>query len=207
MQSTIVVLIPVLLFSAVTAVQTEESLQEVMATSCVQDMSCEREPVDPAEFKWVRASSTLKGTRKNPKRYAATRAVDIKEKTAWCEGKAKSGLGERLVIKLKKPLTIDGVLVSPLFAKSIPAAKKNNRITAYILDFGVRAIRVKSAAFIIDVCGPPPNSCPELNAPQQVSFPALKTDSITLTIEKVERGAEYDDTCVSTLRLLKPDQD
>jgi hypothetical protein len=206
MRSCVFILLPVLLLSCLAAALEEEPPEELKATTCIQDMSCDREAVDPSMFEWVRASSTLKGSKKNPKLYEAAKAVDGSKKTAWCEGKAKSGLGERLVIKLKKPVTIDGVLVSPLYAKSIPVAQKNNRVTSYILDFGVRAYRVKSATFIVNVCGSPPNDCPEVNAPQQVKFPPLETDSITLTIEKVERGKKYDDTCVSTLKLLKPEK-
>lgn len=205
MKTTFPIMLIALCLAAPAAAQEEEALKEVTATTCIQDMSCEREAVDPGDFQSVRASSTLKGTKKKPKLYQAANVVDDRKDTAWCEGKKGSGLGERLVIKLKKPVTIDGVLVAPMYAKSMEVAAKNNQVTAYILDFGSSAIRVKSAPFTVNVCGPPPQDCTELNAPQQVSFPPVKTESVTLTIKKVERGKKYDDTCVSTFRLLKPD--
>ena len=200
-----IILFSLLLWISAAAAQEEEPLKEVTATTCIQDMSCEREAVDRSMYKSVQASSTLKGTGKKPKLYQAANAVDDREDTAWCEGKKGSGLGERLVIKLKKPVTVDGVLVAPMYAKSMKVAAKNNQVTVYVLDFGSSAIRVNSAPFTVNVCGPPPQDCTELNAPQQVAFPPVKTDSVTLTIKHVEHGKKYDDTCISTFRLLKPD--
>lgn len=198
-------LLPVLLGGGMALAGEKTSVEEITATSCMQDMSCERPVVGKSEIASVRASSTLKGTRKNPGRYAAVRVLDDDEKTAWCEGKKGPGEGERLVIELKQPVTIDGVLVSPMYARSIPVAKKNNRVTSYTLDFGVRTIRVTSAPYTVNTCGPPPMACPEVNAPQQVRFEPLETSKVTLTIEAVERGTRYDDTCISTLHLLEPD--
>jgi hypothetical protein len=168
-------------------------------TNCIQDMRCEqRDPVDRKLIKTITATSTLKD-KKN--RYKAENLLDDKEATAWCEGKPTDGVGESITIEFNQPVNLGGFYFSPMYAKSFNTARHNNRVKKLTVTVDGSSHPVTVDMFEHNECGPGPMACPELARPQAVFFPGgRKIKKLTIRIDKVEKGAKYNDTCLSTLR-------
>jgi len=176
---------------------------QLTATSCEQDMGCSRPAVERGDIKELRASSQLLKAKK-PKRYAPSNVLDDKEATAWCEGKSDDGVGEWISIGFKTEQVIDGLLITPFFGKSIKLAKSNNRITTLDLIVDSKNYRVNTAPLTYNMCGS--DDCAELNTSQQIHFgEPTKAKNITVYIREIERGSKYRDTCISTVKVLRPD--
>jgi hypothetical protein len=173
--------------------------QGITYTNCIQDMRCEqRDPVDRKLIKSVTASSTLKD-KKN--RYKAENVLDNQEATAWCEGKPNDGVGETVTIEFKRPVNLGGFYFSPMYAKSFKTARNNNRVKKLTVTIDGASHPVTVDIFEHNECGPGPMACPELTRPQAVFFPGgRKVKKLTVRIDLVEKGAKYNDTCLSTLR-------
>ncbi len=178
-----------------------EAGDSLSLADCVQDMSCYDSPVDAALLTAVRASSTLGS--KTPGRYAASNLVDEKEETAWCEGVQGPGVGQWVELELQRPPPVDKILITPMYAKSLDIAAANGRVKRFRLtiDGDVHAVEVHE--FTIDECLEEP--CLTLLAPQHVDLGGRAVQRVRLTIDAVEEGAKYADTCLSTLHLVPPE--
>lgn len=79
------------------------------------------EPLPVAE---VQASSTLRGAGDV---YAAFRAVDGTARTGWCEGRADTGIGEQVRVKLAGKVSVRQLKIFAGFWKSDALKAANNR--------------------------------------------------------------------------------
>lgn len=170
----------------------------IIYTNCIQDMRCEqRDPVDLKLVKTVTATSTLKD-KKN--RYKPENLLDANEATAWCEGKPTDGVGESITIEFKQPVNLGGFYFSPMYAKSFKTMRNNNRVKKFTVTTDGASHPVTVDVFEHNECGPGPMACPELTRPQAVFFPGgRQVKKLTVRIDQVEKGAKYNDTCLSTL--------
>ena len=192
--------VAVVVVSAVPAIAAPVEL-----ASCEQDMGCSFEPV-PSNRLTIRASSTL-ADKKN--RYAAAMLLDDDEKTAWCEGKKEDGIGETITVEFRQPTKVELILITPFYAKSFDTATKNNRVARLTLNLDGEKIAVVAGPHMYNMCGEvvdPKIPCTELSAPQNFALDKVRTlKRVVLTIDAVDRGSAYRDTCLSTLRFLQPE--
>ncbi|HAK59563.1 MAG TPA: hypothetical protein DCO77_04160 [Nitrospiraceae bacterium] len=142
----------------------------------------------------VKASSTLKPISK----YKAERVKDMEEGTAWAEGRTGDGIGEYLLLQLKKPRTISQIGIMPGYAKSRKHYYANNRvaeITAIVNDS-----YTVTSSFPDEYVSYYP-AYPKAYHYIDISGYKGKVRTIKLVIDKVYKGAKYEDTCISEIIL------
>jgi hypothetical protein len=132
----------------------------------------------------ITASSVLPG--KND-RYAASRALDERTDTAWCEGAADEGIGATLTIAFETPADIDEVMLEPGMRGSAKLFAANNRPT-----------RLE-----VQADGGPVVAVTSKGQDKPVARLAAKAvKQLTIRIAAVEKGA-MNDSCISEVTLRR----
>ncbi|WP_342445077.1 discoidin domain-containing protein [Paenibacillus sp. FSL L8-0638] len=130
------------------------------------------------------ASSTLPDQAGNS--YAARNIMDGDASTAWCEGVKGDGIGEWIKIDFGSMQELKGFELINGLAKSSKAFQANNRVKRMKLEFSNGQTMMIDNDFI---------SNEFLDNPIHTSF-------VKITIEAVERGSKYHDTCMSEIRFF-----
>ncbi|TKH33325.1 hypothetical protein C1I59_23220 [Paenibacillus polymyxa] len=130
------------------------------------------------------ASSTLPDQAGNS--YAARNIMDGDASTAWCEGVKGDGIGEWIKIDFGSMQELKGVELINGLAKSSKAFQANNRVKRMKLEFSNGQTMMVDNDFIRNEF---------LDNPIHTSF-------VKITIEAVERGTKYHDTCMSEIRFF-----
>lgn len=130
------------------------------------------------------ASSTLPDQAGNS--YAAQNIMDGDASTAWCEGVKGNGIGEWIKIDFGSMQELKGFELINGLAKSSKAFQANNRVKRMKLEFSNGQTMMIDNDFI---------SNEFLDKPIHTSF-------VKITIETVERGTKYHDTCMSEIRFF-----
>jgi hypothetical protein len=118
---------------------------------------------------------------------AAALAIDGDPETAWCEGVAGDGVGERLTVYLAEPAMIEAVRLKAGYQKDAERFEQNRAPTAATLLVGGTSQRLELVA-------------------EQAVFSELRlaepvmSDSITLVIEATTE-APFAVTCISEMEL------
>ncbi len=136
----------------------------------------------------------------NGKLYWGMNLVDDDPSTVWAEGVSGTGVGESITLKLDRVQPVFGVLICNGYTANYDLYSNNGMLTDVKVDFGEGKVIQASldgyayenftAADLAD-CN---QNKVELDAP-------VMTDTITITITGATRGAKYDDTCVSGVRV------
>lgn len=142
----------------------------------------------------VNASSTLRPV----ETYNADKAKDWERGTAWVEGKEGDGVGEYLVLKLKKPAPITQIGLIPGYAKSRDAYFNNNRVA--------QMTAVINGDYKVTSTIPDEFTSYNLQHPKAYHFIDISgygkpVNTIKLIIDKVHPGAKFQDTCISEIIL------
>ncbi|MGG4216919.1 discoidin domain-containing protein [Paenibacillus jamilae] len=134
--------------------------------------------------KKISASSTLSDQAGNS--YAARNIMDGDASTAWCEGVKGDGIGEWIKIDFGSVQELNGFKLINGLAKSSNAFQANNRVKRMKLEFSNGQTMMIDNDFIRNEF---------LDKPIHTSF-------VKITIEAVERGTKYHDTCMSEIRFF-----
>lgn len=132
----------------------------------------------------ISASSTLSDQAGNT--YAARNIVDGDASTAWCDGVKGDGIGEWVKIDFGSMQELKGFELINGLAKSSNAFQVNNRVKRMKLEFSNGQTMMIDNNFLSN------------------EFPddAIHTSFVKITIEAVERGTKYHDTCMSEIRFF-----
>ncbi|WP_231503770.1 NADase-type glycan-binding domain-containing protein [Paenibacillus sp. 1-18] len=130
------------------------------------------------------ASSTLPDQAGNS--YAARNIMDGDASTAWCEGVKGDGVGEWIKIDFGSMQELKGFELINGLAKSSNAFQANNRVKRMKLEFSNGQTMMVDNNFLSN------------------EFPdgAVHTSFVKITIEAVEKGSKYHDTCMSEIRFF-----
>ena len=130
------------------------------------------------------ASSTLPDQAGNS--YAARNIMDGDARTAWCDGVKGDGNGEWIRIDFGSMQELKGFELINGLAKSSNAFQANNRVKRMKLEFSNGQTIMVDNDFIRNEF---------LDKPIHTSF-------VKISIEAVERGTKYHDTCMSEIRFF-----
>ncbi|WP_348623823.1 discoidin domain-containing protein [Paenibacillus peoriae] len=130
------------------------------------------------------ASSTLPDQAGNS--YAAQNIMDGDASTAWCEGVKGDGIGEWIKIDFGSMQELKGFELINGLAKSSKAFQANNRVKRMKLEFPNGQTMMIDNDFLSN---------------QFLDNP-IHTSSVKITIEAVEKGSKYHDTCMSEIRFF-----
>ncbi len=131
----------------------------------------------------IKASSSLAS--KGTQTYNAKNLLDRDTSTAWCEGVKGNGEGETILLDLGSLQKVKGIELINGYAKSEKSYRENNRVQKLKLEFSDGSSLEMN----------------DFNTRKKFKEP-IHTSFIKLTILSVERGAKYQDTCISDLRLF-----
>ncbi|MCP3795038.1 discoidin domain-containing protein [Paenibacillus sp. CH40] len=134
--------------------------------------------------KKISASSTLSDQAGNS--YAARNIMDGDASTAWCEGVKGDGIGEWVKVDFGSVQELRGFELINGLAKSSNAFQVNNRVKRMKLEFSNGQTIMVDNDFLSNEF---PNS-------------AIHTSFVKITIEAVEKGSKYHDTCMSEIRFF-----
>ena len=115
--------------------------------------------------------------------YAVENAYDGVTDSMWCEGAAGDGTGEWLEFNFPSAQTISSLNFVNGVGSSLSIWMKANRSKSLTLKFSngtTTTVKVRNVML-----------------PQTVTFPAVTTSSVKLTINEVVKGAKYNDLCIS----------
>ena len=158
-------------------------------------------PVYKVSVTQLKASSTLpddeqlqteSADRKRTILYSAYNLFDEFPKTAWVEGKQDAGIGEKIEITFSAKIVFDAIEVLPGYF--IDAFfRQNNRVKTITLNPGRG--RREQVHF------------QDLMEPQKHSFdPPIETEQLTIILDAVFKGEQWDDTCLSGLSFFFADR-
>lgn len=123
--------------------------------------------------------------------FAAADAFDGMVDTLWCEKKDGDGTGEWIELTLPAEAQVRGVRVVVGSAATEASYIHNNRASQVQVSAGGAVV----SAPLVD----------KFAQPQEILFPApVPASSVKLTVEKVVRGLEYNDTCFAEIQVLTP---
>lgn len=146
----------------------------------------------PATIKTsARASGTLDD--QDGHNYSASNALS-KDDTCWCP-KEGSGVGSWIELDFSAPKQVNGIDIINGYAGSEDQYKNNSKVTKIKLEFSngstvTKTLSVKSV-----------NNRKEV---QHISFNTVETSSVRITILAIDKGAEWDDTCLTYLSATSP---
>jgi len=125
------------------------------------------------------ASSTLMD-KKN--RYSPQMTIDERTTTSWCEGKKTSGIGETLILTLKKKMTI-----KKLYIKNGFGMKKyfllNNRVRGITVNGVTALLRDRPGFQVVSLTRP------------------VTAKKLKITIASVYQGTKWNDTCIAEVSV------
>ncbi|MGI5860789.1 MAG: NADase-type glycan-binding domain-containing protein [Myxococcales bacterium] len=136
-------------------------------------------------FGYARASSQLERDSR-PARYQPLNLIDGRAATAWCEGAPGDGVGQRVVIGFKAPVSIDEVRITNGEASSRQAFKANNRVR-------ILTLSSEPARHTVTLS--------DAQRPQEIKLgKPLEAERVVVEIQEVFRGeGEEDATCLTDL--------
>jgi hypothetical protein len=162
----------------------------------------------------VRASSELASAR-DPGRYGADKAFDGDRSSAWVEGQAGTGEGERIDIDLDTPIILAGVLIVPGYTKSSRTFAENLVPTSIQVLAGGTSVGSfeigYDAHYHSDTSLHGGTDCLHTAAPVNTQSVRLivfdtpvKTKTVAIVLEEVIGGkARYDDCAISEIELIE----
>lgn len=151
---------------------------------------------DTIDVSSVEASSTLSSQGGND--YNAENLIDGDYTTIWAEGVKGTGVGETITIHLEKDQLVYGVLICNGYTASYEQYNNNGRLTQVSVDFGGGNV-VKGDVDGYGYEGFSSDNLADSNRTKIELDEPVMTDTIVITITGAEKGAKYDDTCVSEL--------
>ncbi len=135
------------------------------------------------------ASSQLAGPKAQPDRYAASRAIDGRLDTAWCEGNEGHGEDDFLELTLDFAAPLREIVVTPgLFrTPELWAANHRPRTLEIETDKGCKHTLTLS----------------DKRGPQTIRLDCgeVEITTVTLVIRDVFKGGSHEDTCISEVEL------
>ncbi|MFK4301858.1 hypothetical protein ABH892_001962 [Paenibacillus sp. RC254] len=134
--------------------------------------------------KKISASSMLSDQAGNS--YAARNIMDGDASTAWCEGAKGDGIGEWIKIDFGSVQELKGFELINGLAKSSDTFQANNRVKRMKLEFSNGQTMMIDNHFMRNEF---------IDNPVHTSF-------VKITIEAVEKGSKYHDTCMSEIRFF-----
>jgi hypothetical protein len=139
----------------------------------------------------AKASSTLAPQGKHNYQVANIRGSS--PGLAWSEGAEGDGIGESIVLQVKRPLPLYGILIRPGYwnYEDEKAWRKNNRVAA--LEITLNNERTFTETIPDEVFDQPYLI--------RVRDYAKPVDRVKLVIKDIHRGTEFRDTCISLLQL------
>ncbi len=151
---------------------------------------------DPVEISYAKATSTLPETLK--KSYMAQNVLDGKLETAWVENAQGVGIGEEVTLYLATKKSVHTILIYNGYMSSLELYNKNGKITTVQIDFGEGTV-IKA-----DLTVHTYTSKEEFAKAGACTIHLDKpvyTDTITVTILDAEGGTDYNDTCISEIKI------
>ena len=141
-------------------------------------------------------TATATSTLKEGGDYQPNNVRDYDSGSAWVEGVPDDGIGECLTLSLSRPRRVTRIGIVNGLAKSHALYFGNNRVaTVGVSVNGARPFRME---------------LPDEFLSRQKFYFDLPADSpqpvrtLAFTIEKVHRGTQFRDTCISTIELVTP---
>ncbi|MCR5507490.1 MAG: discoidin domain-containing protein [Lachnospiraceae bacterium] len=147
---------------------------------------------------YVNTSSELKPAA--GKTYGGINLIDNDPATVWCEGVSGTGVGESITLKLDKKQPVFGIVIVNGYTADYTLYSNNGKVTDVQVDFGdgnVISGLIGGYAFE----GVSGDYLAELNTSKVELDQPVMTDTITITITAAEKGAKYDDTCISGIKV------
>lgn len=146
-------------------------------------------PIAGAELV-VSASSTLPSARG---RYAADNVLDGDPTTAWCEGVAGDGMGERLTLRVPGP-------PRPVLVAVVPGYARGD--WHFVANGAPVSLRAAGGAVLTPLRLP--DSADLYREGQAVEvLGILSSDAVSLALHGVRPGLRFDDTCLSEVLLFE----
>jgi hypothetical protein len=151
-------------------------------------------PAIITDFAAIEATTALTSTEST---FSATAAVDGDRATAWCEGADGLGLGETLTIQLKRPTSLQEIVVDGGYFKDDRTLTNNGR---------PRKIRVQTdrgfdAELILPFVPLREHKAAEIPVKPARLAGLGEATRVTLTIVEADRGRFTEDTCISEIVL------
>jgi hypothetical protein len=131
--------------------------------------------------------------------YPATAVGDFERETAWVAGR-NGGIGESVLLSLKKPQHVDQVGIIPGYAKSKQLYFANNRVRE--LEVTVNERHTVTATLPDEYISFSPDSKKAYELIDLGDY-AGEAKTIKLTVKQVYPGTKHNDTCISELLLRK----
>ncbi len=153
---------------------------------------------DRIEVASVDTSSELPG--QDGKTYSGQNLIDGDYATAWAEGVSGTGEGESVTLKLSGRQPVYGVQICNGYVADAELFAKNGKAAKVRVDFGngtVKEQEISGYGFE----GAERETLAEMNLNRVELDAPVETDAITITITGAEAGSDYDDTCISEIRV------
>ncbi len=115
--------------------------------------------------------------------------------TCWCPGEG-SGVGAWIKLDFGKSKRINGLDIVNGYAGSEDQYKENSKVTKIKIEFSngqkpiTRSLSVKSVS--------------DRKESQHISFDSVTTSSVKITILSIEKGTEFEDTCITYISETTP---
>lgn len=123
--------------------------------------------------------------------YQVTNLYDSNLSTAWAEGSSSNGVNESITVWLDKEQMVSAISLLNGYGKSEDLYYKNCRIKSAQLTFSDGSTTdVSFSDGIID-------------KEQKVSFDAVSTEFVKITVKEVFSGSKYTDLCVSEVGIYQ----
>lgn len=123
--------------------------------------------------------------------YGVASLVDDRDASAWCEGVAGPGKGEKITLEWANAAPLQRIWITNGYAKSAKSWRRNARVRDV-------AVRVKSRGQDVRVFE---TRLKDTAGEQQIRFPFAVNAPVrvVIRIKSVYPGSHYTDTCVSGL--------
>ncbi len=123
--------------------------------------------------------------------YGPDRLVDGIADLVWCEGRKNgSGIGERITLSWGQAVPIDAIEILNGVSYNEKTYLKNNRVSRITVQLG------NNPPQEVDVGD-------HFGVYQTIPLHGASGSSLTLTVTDVVRGTEFDDTCLSEVRIRR----
>ncbi len=150
----------------------------------------------------VEASSELAGS--GEKSYSVNNLIDGDPSTVWVEGVHGTGVGETITLHLDKKQPVYGIQLVNGYTAGYEQFTNNGTLTSVKVDFGEGKTANSDELWGYGNENFSPQDFADMNRFRIGLDEPVITDTITITITGADKGAKYDDTCVSEIWVYGP---